>query len=144
VISAVGSSLDPGVVSQIRAHPDVAWAVPDKSLYIGTPLNTSGDFRLFGVPETAIQFLIDTRDLRLKDGRLLRPRSNEILLLEEFADALELQVDVYTPIGLTLNLLAPVPWLFTLPMPLTVVAVSAGLIAWTLSRLGPVSVIERR
>lgn len=92
VISAVGSSLDPGVVSQVRVHPDVARAVPDKSLYIGTPLNTSGDFRLFGVPETAVQFLIDTCDLRLKEGRLLRPRSNEILLSEELADALELRV----------------------------------------------------
>jgi ABC-type antimicrobial peptide transport system permease subunit len=55
-----------------------------------------------------------------------------------------MQIGIYTPIGLTLDLLNPAPWLFTLPMPLTVVAVSAGLVAWTLSRLDPVSVIERR
>ena len=36
------------------------------------------------------------------------------------------------------------PWLFTLPMPLAVVTVSGGLVAWMLSRLDPVAVIERR
>jgi ABC-type antimicrobial peptide transport system permease subunit len=55
-----------------------------------------------------------------------------------------IQIGIYAPIGLTLDLLSPAPWLFTLPMPLTVVAVSAGLVVWTLSRLDPVSVIERR
>jgi hypothetical protein len=38
----------------------------------------------------------------------------------------------------------PVPWLLTLPMPLSVVAVSSGLVGRVLSRLDPVSVIERR
>jgi hypothetical protein len=42
------------------------------------------------------------------------------------------------------DFLNPAPWLFTLPMPLAVVAVSTGLVAWTLSRLDPVSIIERR
>jgi len=92
VIYAVGPSLEPGIVSKIRAHPDVARAVPDKSLYIGAPLHTSGGFRLFGVPETGVPFLIETCDLRLKEGRLLRPRTDEILLSEELADALGLQI----------------------------------------------------
>jgi ABC-type lipoprotein release transport system permease subunit len=51
---------------------------------------------------------------------------------------------VYVPRGLTLNLTNTVPWLFTLPIPLAVVAASAGTIGWTLSRLDPVAVIERR
>jgi putative ABC transport system permease protein len=92
VMYAVGPSLDPGVVSQVRAHPDVARAVPAKSLYINPPLNTSGGFRLFGVPEADVQFLIQTCDLRLKEGRLLRPRTNETLLSEELADALGLRI----------------------------------------------------
>jgi len=54
------------------------------------------------------------------------------------------QIGFYVPIGLTLDLFNPTPWLFTLPMPLTIVAVGAGLVAWMLSRLDPVSVIERR
>ncbi|MDY7079828.1 MAG: ABC transporter permease [Chloroflexota bacterium] len=54
------------------------------------------------------------------------------------------QTRVYTPIGLSLNLYNPWPWLFTLPIPVAVVAASAGTVAWTLSRLDPVAVIERR
>jgi ABC-type antimicrobial peptide transport system permease subunit len=50
---------------------------------------------------------------------------------------------VYAPRGLTLNLTNTVPWLFTLPIPLAVVVASAGTIAWALSRLDPVSIIER-
>jgi hypothetical protein len=55
-----------------------------------------------------------------------------------------MQADMYATKGLTLNLFNPVPWLFTMPMPLAVVAISAGLVAWMLSRLDPVSIIERR
>jgi ABC-type antimicrobial peptide transport system permease subunit len=55
-----------------------------------------------------------------------------------------LQTSLYAPKGLSLDLFSPAPWLFTLPMPLAVVAVSAGLVAQILSRLDPVSVIERR
>jgi ABC-type lipoprotein release transport system permease subunit len=54
------------------------------------------------------------------------------------------QVGVYAPIGLTLDLLNPSPWLFTLPIPLAVVVGSAGTIAWMLSGLDPVSIVERR
>jgi ABC-type antimicrobial peptide transport system permease subunit len=55
-----------------------------------------------------------------------------------------MQANVYAPKGLTLDFFNPAPWLFTLPMPLAVVAVSAGLVAWMLARLDPVSIIERR
>jgi hypothetical protein len=51
---------------------------------------------------------------------------------------------VYVPRGLNLNFLNPTPWLFTLPIPLTVIAVGAGTIARTLSRLDPLAVIEGR
>jgi hypothetical protein len=36
------------------------------------------------------------------------------------------------------------PWLFTLPIPVAVIAASGGLVARMLRRLDPVSVIERR
>jgi ABC-type lipoprotein release transport system permease subunit len=54
------------------------------------------------------------------------------------------QLGLYAPRGLSLNFLNPAPWLFTLPIPVAVVAVSTGLVAWMLRRLDPVSVIERR
>jgi hypothetical protein len=54
------------------------------------------------------------------------------------------QAIVYAPLGTSLDLTNPMPWLFTLPIPVAVVAASAGTIAWALSRLDPVAVIERR
>jgi ABC-type antimicrobial peptide transport system permease subunit len=51
---------------------------------------------------------------------------------------------VYVPRGLSLNFFNPTPWLFTLPIPLAVIAVGAGTIARTLSRLDPLAVIEGR
>jgi hypothetical protein len=54
------------------------------------------------------------------------------------------QAFVYVPRGMSLDLTSVTPWLFTLPIPLAVVAASAGTIAWALSRLDPVAVIERR
>jgi hypothetical protein len=36
------------------------------------------------------------------------------------------------------------PWFFTLPVPMAVLAVSAGAVAWALWRLDPVVIIERR
>lgn len=55
-----------------------------------------------------------------------------------------MQEAVFAPRGMTFNLFSPAPWVFTLPMPMAVVTVSAGLIARTLRKLDPVTVIERR
>jgi ABC-type lipoprotein release transport system permease subunit len=55
-----------------------------------------------------------------------------------------LQYGLYTPAGLRLDFFNPIPWLFTLPIPLAVVVASAGAITWALFRLDPVAVIERR
>ena len=54
------------------------------------------------------------------------------------------QARIYGPKGLTIDFLSPVPWLFTLPIPLAVITATAGIIAWMLSRLDPVAIIERR
>ncbi len=55
-----------------------------------------------------------------------------------------MQLGLYAPRGLSLNLLSPVPWLFTLPIPLAVIAASTGLVSRMLSKLDPVAIIERR
>jgi hypothetical protein len=54
------------------------------------------------------------------------------------------QIIFYASEGVSVDFFNPVPWLFTLPIPLTVIAVSASVIARTLSKLDPVSIIERR
>jgi ABC-type lipoprotein release transport system permease subunit len=51
---------------------------------------------------------------------------------------------IFAPAGLSLDLLNPAPWLFTLPIPLVIVTVGAGLVAWMLAKLDPVAMIERR
>jgi putative ABC transport system permease protein/lipoprotein-releasing system permease protein len=60
------------------------------------------------------------------------------------AGLLYFQINVYAPLGTSVDLTNPTPWLFTLPIPLAVVAASASTSAWALSRLDPVDIIERR
>jgi ABC-type antimicrobial peptide transport system permease subunit len=55
-----------------------------------------------------------------------------------------MQYAVYDPVGQKLNFLNPIPWLYTLPVPIAVLAVGAVATAWILSRLDPVAIIERR
>jgi putative ABC transport system permease protein len=55
-----------------------------------------------------------------------------------------MQIALFAPKAMVLDLASPAPWLSTVPLPLTVIAVSAGLVVWMLSRLDPVSIIERR
>jgi ABC-type lipoprotein release transport system permease subunit len=57
---------------------------------------------------------------------------------------LSLQFGVFAPLGLRFNLLNLTPWLYTLPIPVAVLAVTSGTMAWTLSRLDAISIIERR
>jgi ABC-type lipoprotein release transport system permease subunit len=51
---------------------------------------------------------------------------------------------VFTPLGLTFGLLNLSPWVYTLPIPIAVLVVTAGTTARTLSTLDPISIIERR
>jgi ABC-type lipoprotein release transport system permease subunit len=54
------------------------------------------------------------------------------------------QFSVFVPLGLQMNLVNPIPWLFTLPIPLAVVLASTATIGRMLCKLDPVSIIERR
>ena len=55
-----------------------------------------------------------------------------------------MQVTVFAPKGMAINVFSPAPWAFTLPMPLAVVAMSTGLLARMLSKLDPVTIVENR
>jgi ABC-type lipoprotein release transport system permease subunit len=57
---------------------------------------------------------------------------------------LYLRFGVFAPLGLTFNLFNLTPWLYTLPIPVAVLAVTGATTARTLSKLDPVSIIERR
>jgi ABC-type antimicrobial peptide transport system permease subunit len=60
------------------------------------------------------------------------------------AAILGLRFGVFAPLGLTFNLFNITPWLYTLPIPIAVLAVTTGTTARRLSRLDAVSIIERR
>ncbi len=55
-----------------------------------------------------------------------------------------MQIGLFAPKGMALDLTSPTPWLSTMPLPLIIIGVSAGLVVWMLSRLDPVSIIEGR
>ncbi len=57
---------------------------------------------------------------------------------------LSLRFAVFAPLGLTFNLFNITPWLYTLPIPIAVLTVTTGTTARTLSKLDPISIIERR
>jgi hypothetical protein len=51
---------------------------------------------------------------------------------------------VFAPLGLTFNLFNLTPWLYTLPIPLAVLAAATVTTARVLARLDPVTIIERK
>jgi ABC-type lipoprotein release transport system permease subunit len=57
---------------------------------------------------------------------------------------LALRYGIYEPRGLTFDVLNITPWLYTLPIPIAVLLVTAGSTAWTFSKLDPISIIEHR
>jgi ABC-type antimicrobial peptide transport system permease subunit len=88
-----GGALDPAVVSQVQTHPGVARAIPDNGLRISLPTLLGTDSqRLLGVSPQDAQVLMQHCGVRLKEGRMFEPRTNEIVLSEEVARALDLEL----------------------------------------------------
>ncbi len=95
VYPTADSAPEASVVSQIRSHPDVARAVPENGagIYLNVPsLVVQSTSRVLGLMHGDVEYILDICGLRLKEGRLLKPRTNELLLSEEFADALGVRV----------------------------------------------------
>jgi len=81
------SDLDPGVVAQVRAHPGTARVIPVLTFGFGVtvpPFNTVRA-RLNAVSEDDMVYLMDLFGLRVLEGRLPRPRTNEVVLSEALA-----------------------------------------------------------
>jgi len=88
-----GSDLEPAITSQIQTHPDIERAIPDNGLDVSVPTLIGVDgLHLMGVSPADAQYLIDHYGVRLGKGRLFEPRTNEIVLSEQVARALGLQV----------------------------------------------------
>ena len=92
-VAPIGGALDPAVVSQVQTHPDVARAIPDNGLWITLPTLLGTDSqRLMGVLPQDAQVLMRHCGVRLKEGRMFEPRTNEIVLSEQVARALDLEL----------------------------------------------------
>jgi ABC-type lipoprotein release transport system permease subunit len=88
-----GQTLDAGSVTQLRMHPDVAAIVPENGLIVSFPSLAMLDSRpVLGVTGDDLELVMETCDLRLKDGRLIEPQAAEIMLSEEIVRALDLQI----------------------------------------------------
>jgi ABC-type lipoprotein release transport system permease subunit len=93
VYPATGDTLEPGVIAQIEAHPDVARVIPDNGLPLAPPTLIGSDlFRLMGVSQGDARYLMAHCGVRLKEGRLFEPHTNEIVLSEETARALGVEI----------------------------------------------------
>jgi ABC-type antimicrobial peptide transport system permease subunit len=89
-----GTMLDPAVAAQIRAHPDVAQALPQNNVEITVP-NVGGlgfDFRLLGLRETDVGTVLAQSGVTLIEGQLPQPRTNGVALSQEIATALGLKI----------------------------------------------------
>ena len=91
---ARGNELNPGIVAQIRAHPDVAHVLPQGDVTIDYPslVGAEYDFRLLALQEDDIPTIMTQSGLVLKEGRLLKSSTSEVMLSEEIATTLDLKV----------------------------------------------------
>jgi ABC-type lipoprotein release transport system permease subunit len=79
-------AMDPAVLAQIRAHPGVARVIPVRVLSLMTdaiPYKTP--LPIYAVREGDLQTLLDLYGLRVVEGELIRPRSDQIVLTRALA-----------------------------------------------------------
>ncbi len=90
-----GSSMDMGVVTQVRAHPTVARVIPCLEmtmLHITIPPFTQANINAYGVYAEDMAYLVALYDLELKEGHLPRPNTNELVIPEVVAQNRDLHV----------------------------------------------------
>jgi len=85
-------TMDPAVVIQIRAHPDVAQVLPQNNVEIAVPTGVDTPFRLIGLQEADVNAVLAQCGVTLIEGRLPQPRTNGLALSQELAKALNLKV----------------------------------------------------
>ena len=89
------NSPDPTVTAQIRANADVAQVIPTKVIWVALPdvmADSSSGFNFIGLNENDVLPIMEKCGATLYQGQLLRPGSNGLLLSEEVAANLDLQV----------------------------------------------------
>ena len=90
-----GDGLEASVVAQIRANPDVERVMPAAGIQIGLPEVMGGGsdwFHLLALMEEDVPYVLEQYGATLKEGRLVQPRTAGIVLSEQVAASLGLQV----------------------------------------------------
>jgi ABC-type lipoprotein release transport system permease subunit len=94
--TGAGAGLDPGVVAQVRAHPAAARVIPVAPRYhllsIHIPPFTAPEASPFGVYAEDMAYLVELYGLKLKEGHLPRPHTNEMVISEILAQNRDLQI----------------------------------------------------
>jgi ABC-type antimicrobial peptide transport system permease subunit len=94
--TGAGDSLDPGAVAQVRTHPAVERVIPVAPRYhllsIRIPPFTAPEASPFGVYAEDMAYLVELYGLELKQGRLPRPHTNEMVIPEILAQNRDLQI----------------------------------------------------
>jgi ABC-type lipoprotein release transport system permease subunit len=89
-------SLDPGVVARIEAHPAVERVIPMAPRYtmlkVTIPPFASAEASPFAVYAEDMAYLVEMYDLKLKEGRLPRPGTNDMVIPEALAQNRDLGV----------------------------------------------------
>lgn len=95
-LSGVDQGIDPGFVAQIQAHPAVEKVIPIAPSYhllgVSVPPFINTDTSPLGVYAEDMNYLIQLYGLELKEGRLPRPYTNEMVVPETLAKNRELKV----------------------------------------------------
>jgi ABC-type antimicrobial peptide transport system permease subunit len=119
LVTAIGPALDSGLVSQIRSHADVLQVVQERGLFLTWP-PISGSSHLFAVPQSGMPALLAACDLRLEEGRLPRPRTNELVLSETMAKGARVWI------GDEISRSSNEDWFAAIPSPLVIVGILVG------------------
>jgi ABC-type lipoprotein release transport system permease subunit len=89
-------SLDPGIPVLVEAHPAVKRVIPIAPRYsmlkVYIPPFNSAEASPFGVYAADMAYLVDLYDLELKEGRLPRPGTNEMVIPETLSQNRGLEV----------------------------------------------------
>lgn len=95
LIQSEAGPLDPGVATQLRAHPDVERVIPTVVIYplsMSIPPFSEERIHTFALSAEDMAYLVELFALEIKEGHLPQARTNEIIISEVTAQNRNLKV----------------------------------------------------
>jgi len=88
IIPRTALTVEPSLIAQVKSHPYVAMAIPTNGFSIYVDLLVGQEyFSVLGLKEQDIPEVLQRCQVQVKEGRLLRPSSNEVMLSEAIVRA---------------------------------------------------------